>query len=67
MGAIGSAANRAAAADRAARVLPVVQDLQRSGVVRLNAIAAALNAEGISAPRGGPWTAVQVKALLKRG
>jgi antirestriction protein ArdC len=57
MDANGSAANRAAANDRAARVLPVVRGLQRSGVVRLKDIVAALDAEGIFAPRGEVWTA----------
>ena len=67
MGANGSAANRAAADNRAARLLPMVRDLQRSGVVRLKDTVAALNAEEISAPRGGAWTAAQVLALLRRG
>lgn len=67
MGATGSAANRAAADDCAARVLPRIREMQLSGVVRHTCIAAALNAEGIRAPRGGVWTAAQVLALLRRG
>lgn len=67
MGAAGSAANRAAAADRAARVLPRIREMQQTGVVRHTHIAAALNAEGIRAPRGGVWTAGQVLVLLRGG
>jgi DNA invertase Pin-like site-specific DNA recombinase len=54
------------AAKYLADVLPVIQDKQRQGAASLRAIAEALNADGTPAPRGGEWSAVQVKRLLDR-
>jgi DNA invertase Pin-like site-specific DNA recombinase len=54
-------------ADRFARnVLPVIRDVQSSGVTSHRAIARSLNARGIATARGGQWTAVQVGAILQR-
>lgn len=47
-------------------VLPVIQDKQQRGASTLRTIADALNAEGTPAPRGGKWSAVQVKRILDR-
>lgn len=47
-------------------VLPVIQEKQRQGASSLRAIAEALNADGTPAPRGGEWSAVQVKRILDR-
>jgi DNA invertase Pin-like site-specific DNA recombinase len=45
-------------ADRhAANVLPMVRAIQRAGATSLRDIANALNARGITSPRGGPWQA----------
>jgi DNA invertase Pin-like site-specific DNA recombinase len=49
-----------------ADVLPVIRDKQRQGASTLRAIADALNADGTPAPRGGEWSAVQVKRILDR-
>jgi len=49
-----------------ADVLPLIEDKQRQGATSLRAIADALNAEGTPAPRGGQWSAVQVKRVLAR-
>jgi hypothetical protein len=47
-----------AIADRhAANVLPVSREIQRAGATPLHQIADALNARGISTPRGGRWYA----------
>jgi DNA invertase Pin-like site-specific DNA recombinase len=54
------------AAKYLADVLPVIQDKQRQGASTLRAIADALNADGTPAPRGGEWSAVQVKRVLDR-
>ena len=49
-----------------ANVLPVIRDIQRSGVKSLRGVARALAARGIATPRGGEWTPVQVSAILER-
>ena len=56
-----------ALADRhAANVLPIIRELQRTGAKSLHQIADALNARGISTPRGGHWYAKSVSNLLAR-
>ena len=54
-------------ADRhAANVLPVIREIQRTGTTSLHQIANALNARGISTPRGGQWYAKSVSNVLAR-
>jgi len=54
-------------ADRyAGNVLPVIRDIQRSGIKSLRGVAKALAARGIPTARGGTWTPVQVSAILRR-
>jgi DNA invertase Pin-like site-specific DNA recombinase len=54
-------------ADRAAlNVLPVIREIQASGVVALTKIADALNARGVPTPRGGRWFAMSVRNVLAR-
>jgi Recombinase len=56
-----------ALADRhAANVLPIIREIQRAGATSLHQIADALNARGISTPRGGQWYAKSVSNLLAR-
>jgi DNA invertase Pin-like site-specific DNA recombinase len=50
----------------AANILPVIRDIQASGVKSLRQIAVALNARGIASARGGTWTAVQVTDIINR-
>ena len=58
---------RTAQADAfAANILPIIRDIQASGVKSLRQIAVALNARGIATARGGTWTAVQVTDILRR-
>jgi DNA invertase Pin-like site-specific DNA recombinase len=45
-------------------VLPVIREKQEQGAGSLRQIAAALNADGTPAPRGGEWSAVQVQRVL---
>jgi hypothetical protein len=49
-----------------ANVLPVIREIQRSGIKSLRGIARALAARGIPTARGGAWTPVQVSAILQR-
>jgi DNA invertase Pin-like site-specific DNA recombinase len=49
-----------------ANVLPVIREIQGSGVKSLRGIARALAARGVPTARGGTWTPVQVNAILQR-
>jgi DNA invertase Pin-like site-specific DNA recombinase len=54
-------AARKESAERYSRnILPVIREIQASGVKSLRAIARALTARGVPTARGGAWTAVQV-------
>lgn len=56
-----------AEADRHAQdVLPIVQDIEASGVTTLHGIAAELNDRGILTARSGQWHPTTVKNLLER-
>ena len=57
---------KALADQQAANVLPVIREIQRAGATSLHQIADALNARGISTPRGGKWYAKSVSNLLAR-
>src|SRR6266481_5352392 len=58
--------NKSAAARYAANVLPVIREIQASGVKSLRGVARALAARGITTARGGVWTPVQVSDILRR-
>ena len=60
------AANRAGADQFAANVLPIVRDIQASGLTTLRDLAGALNARGIRTARGGAWHSSTVRNLLLR-
>ena len=61
----GRAMQREQAQQRAAVVLPVIADLEKSGVTSPTAIARALTDRGITTPRGAAtWQPVQVRRLL---
>ena len=62
----GVDANRAAADSFAANVLPIVRQIEASGMKGHRAIAAALNARGVRTARGGDWHATTVRNLLVR-
>jgi DNA invertase Pin-like site-specific DNA recombinase len=58
---------RSASADaRAADLAPVIEDIRAAGAISLSDLAKELNARDISAPRGGQWSAAQVRLLVKR-
>jgi DNA invertase Pin-like site-specific DNA recombinase len=58
--------NMEAARRFAANVLPVIHQIQASGVRSLRGVARALTARGIKTARGGEWSAVQVADILRR-
>jgi DNA invertase Pin-like site-specific DNA recombinase len=56
-----------AIADRnAENVLPIIEAIRKTGATSLHQIADALNARGVSTPRGGRWHAKSVSNLLGR-
>src|SRR5689334_12774081 len=65
--AVAVAKRKAAAADRAADLAPVITEIKAGGRTSLRAIAAELDARGIPAPRGGKWTAPPVMRLTAAG
>ena len=62
----GVAVNMAKAEQFAANVLPVIREIQASGVDTLSGIALALNARGIKTSRGRRWYAATVRNVLAR-
>jgi DNA invertase Pin-like site-specific DNA recombinase len=60
------AASRAQANQFAANVLPIVREIEASGLTNPREIAAALNARGVRTARGGAWHDSTVRNLLKR-
>ena len=64
----GAAAGKANADAFAARIMPIIADIQRSGATSLRAIAAALSARGVQTARGNTnWLPAQVSNLIQRG
>jgi DNA invertase Pin-like site-specific DNA recombinase len=64
--AAGVAMLQARAQARAADLADTVKELQAGGAMSQRALAEALNGRGITAPRGGSWSSVQVGRLLDR-
>ena len=64
-GKLGAEASKKAADDFAARVAPMMREMQARGR-SLRQIAAAMASDGICTPRGGQWTATAVKNALER-
>jgi len=69
---IGVAVNRATEVRRAdcrervGVLMPLVQELQNSGVTRLRDLADGLNRRGFTTPRGRPFTPTHIHRILKR-
>jgi hypothetical protein len=63
---LGAAANKAKAERFAANTLPIIREIQASGVTTLRGVALALNARGVPSARGVPWSPVAVSNILKR-
>jgi DNA invertase Pin-like site-specific DNA recombinase len=62
----GIATNRATASVFAGSVLPVIRGVQANGAASFQAIADALNARGMRAPRGGAWQPTSVRNIINR-
>lgn len=66
-GRAASAAVRSTKAkDRATDLAPIIAELRTTGASSLRLIGAGLDARGIATPRGGRWSASQVRDLLQR-
>lgn len=63
---LGAATNRENADRFAANTLPVIREIQASGVTSLRGVARALNARGVPSARGVPWSPVAVSNIIKR-
>ena len=57
---------KATAAQRAADLKAIVEDIRRSGITSVRGIAEELRARGIRAPRGDTWHPTAVSRLLSR-
>jgi DNA invertase Pin-like site-specific DNA recombinase len=64
--ALGVTVNKANADRFAANVVPIIREIQASGVTTLHGVARALNARGVQSARGAPWSAEAVSNILKR-
>jgi hypothetical protein len=62
----GSEKNRVVADQFAAKLWPLIRELQANGVVTYRGIARELERRGIRTPRGSNWSGVQVRSLFKR-
>ena len=62
--AASAAVRRAAVAKRNEDLLPVIEDLRAAGHTTPQQITDGLNARGITAARGGAWSAMQVRRVL---
>jgi len=62
----GAASNSDRASRFAANILPVIESIQRAGIITLSGIADALNARGVATARGRQWYPTTVKAVLDR-
>ena len=60
----GAAKNKERAAQRRENIVPIIEQIRRTGVTTMKGIADALNSRGIKTVRGGAWQAVQVQRAL---
>ena len=58
---------KAKAISRASNILPIIREIQASGITSASGIAVALNQRGVRTVHGGDWwQAVQVQRILAR-
>ena len=62
----GNRTQKALAHEFAINVMPVIQDIQNSGISSLGRIADALNRRGIQTARGGNWHPMTVRNVIAR-
>jgi hypothetical protein len=60
------AARKAQVERYTANILPIIREVQAAGHTSFNAIAGQLNARKVATARGGHWTHVQVRQIMKR-
>ena len=61
-------ARRRMAQERAADLMPVIEEIRKTGITSAGGIARELTGRDIPTPRGSStWTAVQVQRLLRAG
>ena len=56
---------RATAKKRAGDLLPVIESIRAEGATSLREIASSLSERGVPAARGGEWSAIQVRRVLR--
>jgi len=61
-----SLSSKICAGEYPATVMPIIREIQKSGVESLWAIADTLNARGVRGARGGRWYATTVRKFLER-
>lgn len=61
---LSAVARQSSASERRSDLLPVIESLRGGGETSLRSIAGKLNDAGFTAPRGGLWTAVQVRRIV---
>ena len=64
--ALGAAANKANADRFAENIIPIIKEIQASGVTTLRGVARALNARGVQSRTGIPRSHVAVGSIIKR-
>lgn len=62
----GGAAVRREAEAFAANVLPIIEQIKRTGLTSYNGIAKALNDRGVKTAKGGTWAAATVRNIMLR-
>jgi DNA invertase Pin-like site-specific DNA recombinase len=62
----GAATNRENADRFAANTLPIIREIQASGITTLRGVARALTARGVPSARGTPWSPVAVANIIRR-
>ena len=63
----GGAVMKARAISRATKIMPIIREIQASGITSASGIATALNQRAVPTVQGGAWwQAVQVQRVLSR-
>jgi DNA invertase Pin-like site-specific DNA recombinase len=63
--ALGASANKARASEFADNVMPIIEQIRRSGLSSLRQIAQALNDRGVNTARGGRWGQQTVANVIR--
>ena len=65
-GTVGVARIKEQAGERASALAPVIEEIRAAGITSLAGLARALNARGVTTPRGGKWYPTSVKNVIER-